>query len=310
MSSEALQVAVGVVSNPQGEILIAFRPESVHQGNCWEFPGGKLESEETDKTALIRELKEELGLTVKRARPLISINHQYPDLRVKLWVWKVDEFVGSVSSNEGQPIRWVPVDALKSYSFPVANQTIVKAIQLPSQYAIIGDDDLTTLKRKFICLVDKRVNLIQLRAKLLSTADLQRFLEFSTAVCTKNKIRLMINSSLCVPDVFLSNLHLTAKDLMTTKERPKGVEWLGASCHSYSELQHAEAIGVDFAVLAPVSKTSTHPDAKPLGWECFKSLVGQVNIPVYALGGMTDSDLVTAYECGAQGIAGIRAFSP
>ena len=105
MSREELQVAVGVVSNAQGEILIAYRPESVHQGNRWEFPGGKLELGETAEAALIRELNEELGLTVKRARLLIAINHQYSDLRVKLWVWKVDEFVGLVCSNEGQVIR-------------------------------------------------------------------------------------------------------------------------------------------------------------------------------------------------------------
>ena len=122
MSREELQVAVGVVSNAQGEILIAYRPESVHQGNRWEFPGGKLELGETALAALIRELKEELGLTVKRARLLIAINHQYSDLRVKLWVWKVDEFVGLVCSNEGQVIRWVPVETLKHYSFPAANK--------------------------------------------------------------------------------------------------------------------------------------------------------------------------------------------
>ena len=105
MSNDVLQVAVGVVTNARGEVLIAYRPESVHQGNRWEFPGGKLELGETAEVALIRELKEELGLTVKGARPLIAINHQYSDLRVKLWVWTVDEFVGSVCSNEGQVIR-------------------------------------------------------------------------------------------------------------------------------------------------------------------------------------------------------------
>ena len=53
MSRGALQIAVGVVSNAQGEILIAYRPESVHQGNRWEFPGGKLEAGETDKAASV-----------------------------------------------------------------------------------------------------------------------------------------------------------------------------------------------------------------------------------------------------------------
>lgn len=308
MSREELQVAVGVVSNAQGEILIAYRPESVHQGNRWEFPGGKLELGETAEAALIRELKEELGLTVKRARLLIAINHQYSDLRVKLWVWKVDEFVGPVCSNEGQVIRWVPVETLKHYSFPAANNAIVNAIQLPSRYAIMGDDDLLALQRTLIRFVENDVKLIQLRTKLLSTADMQKMLEFATLVCKENKVILMVNSDLCVGDTSVANLHLTSKDLMAINQRPKVTGWVAASCHNYRELQHAEAIGVDFVVLAPVNRTATHPDAKPLGWERFQRLVAQVNIPVYALGGMMDPDLSLAYENGGQGIAGMRTF--
>jgi len=308
VSRGALQIAVGVVSNAQGEILIAYRPESVHQGNRWEFPGGKLEAGETDKAAVVRELKEELGLTVKRARRLICINHQYSDLQVKLWVWKIDEFVGSVCSNEGQVIRWVPVDRLTSYSFPAANRAIVNAVQLPSRYAIIADDNLFALQRTLIRFVENNVKLIQLRTKLLSTADLQKMLEFATPVCKENQVILMVNSDLCVGDALVVNIHLTGKDLMAINQRPKVTGWVGASCHSYSELQHAEAIGVDFVVLAPVKRTTTHPDAKPLGWERFQKLVTQVNIPVYALGGMMASDLSLTYENGGQGIAGISTF--
>ncbi len=180
MSNDVLQVAVGVVTNARGEVLIAYRPESVHQGNRWEFPGGKLELGETAEVALIRELKEELGLTVKGARPLIAINHQYSDLRVKLWVWTVDEFVGSVCSNEGQVIRWVPVEALKHYSFPAANNAIINAVQLPSQYAIVGDDSLISLQRTLPRLVENNVKLIQLRTKLVAATDLQELLEYAT----------------------------------------------------------------------------------------------------------------------------------
>ncbi|MGW8227561.1 MAG: NUDIX domain-containing protein, partial [Gammaproteobacteria bacterium] len=71
MSSSVVHVAVGVVQNPQGKILIAKRPAHVHQGELWEFPGGKVEAGESLPQALRRELHEEIGIDVNHARPLI-----------------------------------------------------------------------------------------------------------------------------------------------------------------------------------------------------------------------------------------------
>ena len=73
MSVSKVHVAVGVVQNPQGQILIARRPPHVHQGDLWEFPGGKIESGETRQQALQREMHEELGIDVRHARPLIRV---------------------------------------------------------------------------------------------------------------------------------------------------------------------------------------------------------------------------------------------
>jgi len=61
-------------------------------------------------------------------------------------------------------------------------------------------------------------------------------------------------------------------------------------------------------VLAPVLKTKSHPDTPPLGWEQFTDLVTQINLPVYALGGLTQANLIQAHKAGGQGIAAIRAF--
>ena len=93
-----LQVAVGVVKNAKGEILISLRDESLHQGGLWEFPGGKIESGETAEQALTRELNEELAITVIAATPLITIRHQYPDLAVQLNVFLVEHFSGDAKT--------------------------------------------------------------------------------------------------------------------------------------------------------------------------------------------------------------------
>jgi len=83
---------------------------------------------------------------------------------------------------------------------------------------------------------------------------------------------------------------------------------LSASCHNEIDLQQAEKLGVDFCVLSPVLPTRSHPDATPLGWTVFKDLVKKVNVPVYALGGMSPEQEAKALESGAQGVAGIRGL--
>jgi 8-oxo-dGTP diphosphatase len=76
------------------------------------------------------------------------------------------------------------------------------------------------------------------------------------------------------------------------------MQWLSASCHILVELHHAQNIGVDFVVLAPVMPTATHPGSATLGWEKFEELVAQINMPVYALGCMTVEDLTAACQAG------------
>jgi 8-oxo-dGTP diphosphatase len=95
---------------------------------------------------------------------------------------------------------------------------------------------------------------------------------------------------------------------MSSFKRPENKHWVAASCHDLYELQHAQTIGVDFVVLAPVLATKTHPETKPLGWAQFAKLVSQVTLPVYALGGLSEPSLDKARQAGGQGISSIRAF--
>lgn len=121
-------MAVAVISNSEGDILISKRPDHVHQGGLWEFPGGKLESGESLESALKRELLEELGIELNACQPLVEIQHDYPDKSVLLDVWSVSDFSGVPYGREQQPIRWVAPEALVEYEFPEANQPIIRAI--------------------------------------------------------------------------------------------------------------------------------------------------------------------------------------
>jgi 8-oxo-dGTP diphosphatase len=123
-----VEVAAGVIYNPEGEILIAKRADNQHQGGLWEFPGGKIEQGESAQQALARELYEELAIKVSASEPLVRIAHDYTDKSVVLDVWCVTAFSGEARGVEGQPLAWVSVDQLTDYEFPAANEPIIAAV--------------------------------------------------------------------------------------------------------------------------------------------------------------------------------------
>ena len=121
-------VVAAVVQNHVGEILIALRPRHVHMGGLWEFPGGKIEPNETPRQALQRELMEELGIQVVEAEAMMVIDYAYPDKTIRLHVWQVGMHIGEPIGKEGQPIKWVQSTNLVKYDFPAANKPIIERL--------------------------------------------------------------------------------------------------------------------------------------------------------------------------------------
>ena len=307
--SKPLHVAVGVIKNTTGEILISLRHNKAHQGGLWEFPGGKVELGESVEQALARELKEELDISVQILLPLIKINHQYADLNVLLDVWVVTGFLGEPHGYEGQAIKWVSPEQLSDFDFPEANLPIIAAAKLPSDYAILNGAEESVLLENLNTMLNNDIKLIQARIKSMSAASVMHFFKTAMPLCKAKGAILLVNSAVKnSKKINADGIHLTSKDLLALQQRPDGYAWVAASCHNQNELQHAEKIGVDFVVLAPVLATQTHPDTKPLGWDNFKALTASVNLPVYALGGLSQAEKPMAKVFGAQGIAGISTF--
>lgn len=127
--AEPVHVAVAVVINADRQVLLALRHAHQHQGNLWEFPGGKVEEGESVFDALVREAKEELAVTILAAEPLIKIAHNYSDKSVLLDVWRVDDFEGTPQGCEGQNLRWCKITDLIDDEFPAANVGIIKALR-------------------------------------------------------------------------------------------------------------------------------------------------------------------------------------
>ncbi len=126
-----VHVAVGVISR-DGQFFLTKRDISAHQGGKWEFPGGKVEAQETVAQALARELKEEVGIEVLACQPLLTIHHRYPDKTVLLDVYLVNHFANEPKAQEGQEEGWFSIQALSSLDFPKANQAIIAKLQADS----------------------------------------------------------------------------------------------------------------------------------------------------------------------------------
>lgn len=125
MKPKNIHVAVGVIIKDK-KILIAQRMSGQHLEGFWEFPGGKLEKGESAESALARELEEELSIKVERSQFLFDLEYDYPEKSVKLSIFTVSEFVGRPLGAEGQPLVWCHIDELSNYTFPPANDPIVK----------------------------------------------------------------------------------------------------------------------------------------------------------------------------------------
>ncbi|MEO8445026.1 MAG: 8-oxo-dGTP diphosphatase MutT [Gammaproteobacteria bacterium] len=123
-----IRVAAGVLRDASGRVLIAQRPAGGHVGGYWEFPGGKLQDGETPDQALVRELQEELGVTVESALLFMSYRHTYPERVVELHVFLVSGYAGDPRGVEGQPLRWVALDELPSAGLLEADLPIAEAL--------------------------------------------------------------------------------------------------------------------------------------------------------------------------------------
>src|SRR5262245_33217090 len=120
-------VAACALVDTDGRVLIARRPEGKPMAGLWEFPGGKIEDGERPEETLIRELKEELGITVSDAclAPLAFASHSYPDFHLLMPLYVCRRWDGTVIATEGQQLAWVKPNQLRKYEMPPADIPLI-----------------------------------------------------------------------------------------------------------------------------------------------------------------------------------------
>ncbi len=323
--TNTVHVAVAVIRHPEHpeQMLIARRPDHLHQGGLWEFPGGKVEPGETVPQALVREIQEELGILcdVEQLSPLLRIHHNYSDKSVLLDVWTVWHYDGEPLGAEGQSIRWAPLSQLTQFPFPAANQSIIDALMLPERYVFVSETsdgwppvtDLPALAAGA---------LIRLRPRAGSLTSVISVLPAWEKQVAGLPVSLILpyaaegDYALLASQVGVAlGVHLTSEQLRNVRSqdlqrlRALGIKRF-ASCHNRAEIEIANTLPLNAITVSPVRETPSHPGEPPLGWDRFAELLSLADMPVYALGGMTPADLPRARHLGAAGIAGIRGLQP
>jgi len=305
-SKPSIEVVAGVIRRDDGRVLIALRPGHLDQGGLWEFPGGKRERGETRFGTLARELKEELDIQIAGATPLLRLRHDYPDKAVDLDVWDISTWEGRAKGLEGQRIRWVPPDELRRYEFPAANKTVINAVQLPRVMLAtqLPDGDAAMFLRHLEACLRTGVRTVLMRSTHSGAGTDLDLATRSSALCRKFEAKLLLTSTAAnVAHVGACGLHLDGRVLSATSKRPLGRDYLvSALCVNASELAHAERIGIDMVLIAPVYEDRGFPDTAPLGWSKLEPLVRGTRLPAYAAGGLHPADLARSISVGCQGI--------
>lgn len=325
-TKKPIEVAVAVLAF-EDELLLARRQAHQHQGDKWEFVGGKIEPNETPIAALCREVKEEISLDISAnlCVKLGRIEHDYDQKSVILHVYWValtssqyQHYHNQRTGAEGQRLGFFNKSWVLAHQqqFPCANKPIFRWLTLPSVVVIshalaeFADESswvdyyAQKLPKNSVFLPRLQTN-DQIAWRCIHSLNLQR-----------KDIDFIIpwQIYLTKPDDGLINvfaLRLTQQELLTADltAYPTNIPLI-ASCHDKESIDklngYTKTLPVLGAFLSPVLTTLSHPNEPALGWAMFNTFAKELDVPVLALGGLTLQDLPTAQTYGAMGVAGIR----
>lgn len=302
-----VDVAVGVVRGPDGRVLLAERQAGKAAAGFWEVPGGKVDPGESAAQAVERELLEEVGIKALELAPWRVYEHDFLVQRLRLHWFHVRRWEGEPSGREGQRVEWVdPADPTVGPLLS-SNELAFRVLALPELVAVAkvgrAPGASEELLAKLPSLIAAGLRLLILRAPELAPAQRVQLTRRLCQLRCGTGLRLLLSgTALEARQAGACGLHTTGAGLAGVIERPPTRLW-AVSAHSAEDLERAQALGADVALLSPVLATSSHPSAEPFGWDGLRALVAANPIPIYAQGGMRPGDVGAARDAGALGVA-------
>jgi 8-oxo-dGTP diphosphatase len=296
-------------------VLLAQRPAGKHLAGMWEFPGGKLEPDEAPLAGLARELREELGIDLQRAEPLIRVPCRYVDRELLLDTWQTDQWQGVPQSLEGQALQWLAPARIDPSILTPADRAILQAWRLPSRYSITPPEvepaQCGAWFERIGQAIERGERLIQLRLPLWPRQQVRELAAALLPLARRHGTELLLHGDIEGALALGIGVQLKSAQLATLSARPLPLSQpVGASCHDAAHLTQAETLAADFATLSPMAATSSLPQKPLLSWPRFHRWAESAALPVYALGGLGPSHIAQARQCSGQGVAGIREFWP
>ena len=299
MSKANIHVAIALLFH-QNQVLVGWREAKQHQGNKHEFPGGKVEEGEKPLQACRREIQEEVGIDIELWHPFDFIRHEYEDVIVHLHLFHASVAEAQLAQIQ-QPWKWYSREQLQQLNFPKANAVILKKLLWPQMIKISSNlADLHQLDK--VQMLYWRVDANAEQAEKLATLLAEQL----SQLIINHDLYLLLDEQ---QQQSIQTLHLKQAQLnqLSTSDLVIGKRYI-AACHDHASTQRAEQLGCEAIFLSPVLPTATHTEVEPLGWITFEKIAKQIQIPVYALGGMNKDDLSLAQSHHAYGIAGIRGI--
>jgi 8-oxo-dGTP diphosphatase len=296
-----VEVVAAVIEQSDGTYLLGQRAANGIYGGYWEFPGGKVEAGETARDALIRELDEELGITVVRADPWLRRAHEYEHAHVDLKFFRVREWHGELIDRVHDQLSWQhPGEERVSPMLP-ANGPILASLRLPPFYAFtraqaIGvDTQLSALDRA----LQNGLRLVLLDEPGLEPAAREHLYRHAIRRCRLAGARVLVGGDLELAErLGADGVQLSYGPLVGRRERP-ALPLLGVTCTEPGDVDRAVVAGCDFMVLRPPAN-----DVGSADWNVFAERLAGSPLPCYALGDFGQVELDVAWRHGAHGVAG------
>jgi len=318
-------IVLGMLRGPDNRVWAEIRPDDRHLAGALAFPGGKRDKGESLRETLCRELAEEVGVEVRRARRLIELTWDYPDRRLRLVGFEVTRWTGMPTGREGQQLvrRSLDADCREEWlaAMPPANRGLVNAMLLPRCMAITPPRNGQSTEAWFSRI---EVGLAQLAVPMLINLRPADDTPLSVAQWQILADRLhaaghwpLVNpgGAQAFPEslgggfgLHLNHARLGWASAETVAAWQQQAHLVSAAVHDRASMERANRLGVDLVTVSPLRPTATHPGVTGMGWDAFAGLVEMAQMPVYALGGVVPGDLGRVWRRGGHGVASISAF--